>query len=85
MESEFEGMLKPFEVHSFLFQCCHEVTTFIQGKETEHNWAAREKAVQRVRGMLKGDAHNRYTETFLVCLKEGFIKWSLKTVSMRTS
>ncbi|KAF7965882.1 hypothetical protein HWV62_32610 [Athelia sp. TMB] len=57
-----------------------------EGKETEHNWAAREKAIQRVRGMLKGDAHNRYTEAFLACLKEGFIKWSLKTLaSLRTT
>lgn len=53
----------------------------LQGKETEHNWAAREKAILRVRGMLKGDAHMRYTETFLASLKDGFIKASLKTVS----
>jgi CLIP-associating protein 1/2 len=53
----------------------------LQGKETEHNWAAREQAILRVRGMLKGDVHLRYTDTFLACLKEGFIQWSLKAVS----
>jgi len=31
--------------------------------------------------MLKGDVHNRFAEPFLVALKEGFIQWSLKTVS----
>jgi len=51
-----------------------------QGKETEHNWAARERAIQLVRGMLKGDVHNRYSEHFLISLKDGFIQWSLKTV-----
>jgi CLIP-associating protein 1/2 len=54
-----------------------------QGKETEHNWAAREKAILRVRGMLKGDVHTRYMDTFLACLKDGYIKWSLKAVSTR--
>lgn len=57
-----------------------------EGKETEHNWSAREQAVQRVRGMLKGDVHTRYPETFYACLKEGFMQWSLKTLaSLRTT
>lgn len=53
---------------------------FPKGKETEHNWAARDQAIQRVRGMLKGDVHNRYSEPFLAALKDGFISWSTKTV-----
>ena len=53
-----------------------------QGKETEHNWAAREKAILRVRGMLKGEVHERYPETFVQGLKNGFIDASLKTVSI---
>ena len=57
----------------------------VKGKETEHNWAAREKAVQRVRGMLKGDVHERYTEHFLFGLKNGFIDASLKTVGFTSS
>lgn len=57
-----------------------------EGKETEHNWAAREQAILRVRGMLKGDVHLKYTEGFLACLKDGFIQWSLKTLaSLRTT
>lgn len=51
-----------------------------QGKETEHNWAARDRAITRVRGMLKGDVYLRYPDSFLASLKEGFIQWSLKTV-----
>lgn len=57
-----------------------------EGKESEHNWAARDAAVQRVRGMIKGDVHTRYAETFQACLKEGFVQWSLKTLaSLRTT
>ncbi|KAJ7283886.1 clasp N terminal-domain-containing protein [Mycena rebaudengoi] len=56
------------------------------GKESEHNWADRERAIIRVRGMVKGDVHLRYTDTFLACLKDNFIQWSLKTlVSLRTT
>ncbi|CAA7260161.1 unnamed protein product [Cyclocybe aegerita] len=57
-----------------------------EGKETEQNWLGREQAIQRVRGMLKGDVHTRYPEPFLLALKEGFIQWSLKTLaSLRTT
>ena len=81
LESEFSAMMKPFEVSTKFLPTsnCHDVTT--QGKETEHNWAARERAINRVRGMLKGDVHNRYADTFLACLKIGFIDGSFKTVS----
>jgi len=54
-----------------------------EGKETEHNWASREQAITRVRGMIKGDVHQRYGDTFMACLKDGFMQCSLKTVSMR--
>ncbi|KAF9449916.1 hypothetical protein P691DRAFT_811482 [Macrolepiota fuliginosa MF-IS2] len=57
-----------------------------EGKETEHNWAAREQAILRVRGMLKGDVHLRYSDVFIASLKDGFMQWSLKTlVSLRTT
>ncbi|GLB33596.1 putative CLASP N terminal [Lyophyllum shimeji] len=57
-----------------------------EGKETEHNWAARDQAIIRVRGMLKGDVHLRYSDVFLASLKEGFLQWSLKTLaSLRTT
>ncbi|PPQ99906.1 hypothetical protein CVT24_009587 [Panaeolus cyanescens] len=57
-----------------------------EGKETEHNWLARDQAIQRVRGMIKGEVHSRYLEAFLLALKEGFMQWSLKTLaSLRTT
>ncbi|EGO01747.1 hypothetical protein SERLA73DRAFT_166267 [Serpula lacrymans var. lacrymans S7.3] len=57
-----------------------------EGKETEHNWAARDRAVQRVRGMLKGDIQSRYLDVFIACLKDSFIQASLKALaSLRTT
>ncbi|KIY67338.1 hypothetical protein CYLTODRAFT_490690 [Cylindrobasidium torrendii FP15055 ss-10] len=57
-----------------------------EGKETEHNWAARDHSISRVRGMLKGGAHSRYFDVLLACLKDGFLQDSLKTVaSLRTT
>ncbi|KAJ7047581.1 clasp N terminal-domain-containing protein [Mycena alexandri] len=56
-----------------------------EGKENEHNWADRERAILRVRGMLKGEVHLRYTDSFLGSMKE-FIQLSLKTLaSLRTT
>ncbi|KAH9482989.1 Protein STU1 [Psilocybe cubensis] len=56
------------------------------GKETEHNWAIRDQAIQRVRGMLQGEVHVRYQEQFLAGLKDNFIMWSTKTLaSLRTT
>ncbi|KAG7448982.1 uncharacterized protein BT62DRAFT_963764 [Guyanagaster necrorhizus] len=56
------------------------------GKETEHNWAIRDQSITRVRGMLKGDVHTRYPDTFMACLKDGFIQWSIKSlISLRTT
>ncbi|KAF5393903.1 hypothetical protein D9757_000210 [Collybiopsis confluens] len=57
-----------------------------EGRETEHNWSPREQFILRVRGMLKGDVHQRYLDAFMGCLKSGFIQWSLKTLaSLRTT
>ncbi|KAI0030224.1 clasp N terminal-domain-containing protein [Vararia minispora EC-137] len=56
-----------------------------EGKETEHNWAPRDRAITRIRGMLKGDVHVRYTDTFLTHLKP-MVDASLKTLaSLRTT
>ncbi|KAF8528882.1 clasp N terminal-domain-containing protein [Hysterangium stoloniferum] len=57
-----------------------------EGKETEHNWLAREKSVIRIRGMLKGDAYTRYPETFVLGLKNGVLDGTLKALaSLRTT
>ncbi|KIJ70299.1 hypothetical protein HYDPIDRAFT_78420 [Hydnomerulius pinastri MD-312] len=62
------------------------MTKAFEGRETEHNWAARERGIQRVRGMLRGDIHIRYPDVFLQCLRDGFIQSSLKALaSLRTT
>ncbi|KAF9246968.1 clasp N terminal-domain-containing protein [Melanogaster broomeanus] len=62
------------------------LTKSFEGKETEHNWAARDKGIQRVRGMIRGDIHTRFPDVFFQCLKDGFIQLSLKTLaSLRTT
>ncbi|CAK5276018.1 unnamed protein product [Mycena citricolor] len=56
-----------------------------EGKENEHNWADRDRAIQRVRGMILGDVHVRFADTFMAHMKE-FIQMSLKTLaSLRTT
>ncbi|KAI0316697.1 clasp N terminal-domain-containing protein, partial [Amylostereum chailletii] len=56
-----------------------------EGKETEHNWASRDRSITRIRGMLKGGAHNRYADTFLAHLKP-IADASVKTLaSLRTT
>ena len=56
-----------------------ESNNSIQGRENEANWNARELAILRVRGMLKGDVYERFTETFLSNLKP-FVDASIKAV-----
>ncbi|WVR05607.1 hypothetical protein IAU60_002628 [Kwoniella sp. DSM 27419] len=59
---------------------------YFEGKETEQNWALREKSVVRIRGMLKGGVWNKYSEAFIVGLKSGIIEGVSKTiVSLRTT
>jgi len=53
-----------------------------EGRESEHNWQLRERAVNRVRGMIKGDIHTRFAEAFMEGLKAGFMSNTLKTVSL---
>ncbi|WVO13086.1 hypothetical protein L204_100696 [Cryptococcus depauperatus] len=57
-----------------------------EGKETEQNWLPRERAIARIRGMLKGGSHNKYKEGFISGLKSGGIEGVGKTVlSLRTT
>jgi hypothetical protein len=58
----------------------HKSPICIQGKETEHNWAARERSVVKIRGMIKGEAHIRFTDAFLAGLKANMLDRTLKTV-----
>lgn len=53
-----------------------------EGKETEHNWTPREKAVVRIRGMLQGEAHKQYPEAFLAGMKGGIFDGVSRTVNL---
>lgn len=52
----------------------------LKGKETEHNWGPRERAIIRIRGMLRGQVFNKQPEAFLVGLKSGIVDGVSKTV-----
>lgn len=48
-----------------------------EGKETEHNWQAREANLNTLRGMIKTNVHTQYTPDFIIGLKsisEGLLK-----------
>ncbi|KAM0791243.1 hypothetical protein ACM66B_005722 [Microbotryomycetes sp. NB124-2] len=56
-----------------------------EGKETEHNWVARDKSIVRLRGLIKGGATAQLKDAFLADLRmveEGIIKTSS---SLRTT
>ncbi|KAI9477955.1 MAG: clasp N terminal-domain-containing protein [Benjaminiella poitrasii] len=66
----------------------NEFTIFLKAyadKETEFNWEARDKAITRMRGMLRGNAtKSPYIEVFIPCMKQ-MIDGIIKAVeSLRT-
>ncbi|KAF8761794.1 CLASP N terminal [Rhizoctonia solani] len=59
---------------------------FFGGKETEHNWADRERSVIILRGILRGGVHVRYPDMFTEGLKAGVLDGILKALaSLRTT
>ncbi|WVW80419.1 hypothetical protein I302_102400 [Kwoniella bestiolae CBS 10118] len=57
-----------------------------EGKETEQNWAPREKAVVRIRGMLRGGVWPKFSDAFIQGLKGGILEGVSRTiVSLRTT
>ncbi|CAE6428959.1 unnamed protein product [Rhizoctonia solani] len=59
---------------------------FFEGKETEHNWADRERSMITLRGILKGSVHARYPDVFAEGLKSGVLDGILKALaSLRTT
>ncbi|KJE04556.1 protein STU1 [Cryptococcus gattii NT-10] len=64
----------------------HSMLSFFEGKETEENWAPRERSILRIRGMMKGQAHVKYQAAFIAGLKDGIVEGLSKTVlSLRTT
>jgi hypothetical protein len=67
---------------SFWFQILILVCLFmVQGKETEHNWIQRERAITRVRGMLVTGVHRQMQAAFISTLRSSFLSVSTKAVS----
>ncbi|KAG8747226.1 suppressor of tub2 mutation [Ceratobasidium sp. 414] len=59
---------------------------FFEGKETEHNWAGRERSIIAIRGLVKGGVHTRYPDVFLEGLKNGVLDGVAKALaSLRTT
>ncbi|KAG8689035.1 suppressor of tub2 mutation [Ceratobasidium sp. 394] len=59
---------------------------FFEGKETEHNWAGRERSIITIRGLIKGGVHTRYPDVFLEGLKNGVLDGITKALaSLRTT
>lgn len=57
-----------------------ELVRPFEGKETEHNWPARERSILRIRGMLSGGVTVKYPDAFRLQLKD-LLPITLKTVS----
>ncbi|CUA77554.1 Protein STU1 [Coccidioides immitis RS] [Rhizoctonia solani] len=58
---------------------------FFQGKETEHNWADRERSIVTIRGIIRG-VYARYPDVFIEGLKSGVLDGILKALaSLRTT
>ncbi|RKP10993.1 clasp N terminal-domain-containing protein [Thamnocephalis sphaerospora] len=62
---------KPVQVHSAkeLEQELARIAKLFVGKESDTNWEARDKALVRVRGMLRGGVHEEHSDTFMQGLK----------------
>ncbi|KAG2224308.1 hypothetical protein INT45_012877, partial [Circinella minor] len=59
--------------------------TVFRDKETEHNWEARDKSVTRLRGIIRGDANEKYHDSFILGLRQ-MVDGIIKGVeSLRTS
>ncbi|KAL7423564.1 suppressor of tub2 mutation [Cryptotrichosporon argae] len=57
-----------------------------EGKETELNWAPREKALIRIRGMLRGQAFVQFSEDFMPAFRVKLLEGLAKTLlSLRTT
>ncbi|KIR43244.1 protein STU1 [Cryptococcus deuterogattii 99/473] len=63
----------------------HSMLPFFEGKETEENWAPRERSILRIRGMMKGQAHVKYQAAFIVGLKDGIVEGLSKTAMAQQS
>ncbi|KAK4684711.1 hypothetical protein P7C73_g5453, partial [Tremellales sp. Uapishka_1] len=61
------------------------MTPFFEGKETEQNWLPREKAVVRIRGLLRGQAFQKYPDHFVNGLRTVLEGLGKTLMSLRTT
>ncbi|CAK1361016.1 unnamed protein product [Cercospora beticola] len=71
--------MDPIYLHSQreLEDIFNDMLPHMEGKETEHNWVPRDKAVLKLRRILKGNAPNEYHHAFMAGIKsviEGILK-----------
>ena len=79
--------IEPFYVHSQreLEDMFKEMLPAFEGRETEHNWLARDKSVRKVRRLLKGNAPTDFNAAFLAGIK-GMMDGIIKTTNtLRTT
>lgn len=53
-------------------------------KETEYNWEARDKALTRLRGILRGNASDKYHDSLMLGVRQ-MVDGILKAVSLFSS
>lgn len=85
--SEMESGIEPLYVNTNreLEEIMHGMADAFEGRESEGNWAARDKNVTKLRQLVRGNAYKDYQTTFLVSLKS-LLDGILKTVnSLRTT
>jgi CLIP-associating protein 1/2 len=73
---------KPVQIKSAkeLEQEFSKTMKLFQTKETDANWESRDKALLRIRGMLRANVYEEYSDTFMQGLK-GLLDGIIDTVS----
>lgn len=68
-----------------LYDVFHGIMTAFNGKETEFNWAAREKNIITMRSIVRGNSAKEYTSDLVTCIKEASDAICKAISSLRTT
>lgn len=84
---QMEEGIKPaiLENEEELLHIFSSVAPCFEGKETEKNWNLREKAINRIRTLLRADVSKRYPHTFFLAIKDASEMICKGLLSLRTS
>lgn len=82
-----EKEIKPFYIDSLeeLHLTFNSLCPCFDGKENEKNWTHREKAINKVRTLLRGDAYQKFGETLINAVKDLTEPICKGLMSLRTS